>query len=144
MIKKIIVVVLFLVALFLESSITSIPFLLTGMLLLFVFTKKPYVFFVAFICGILLDSMLLRMMGSTSIFYLLFLLIVLLYDRKFEVLSLPFVLTLSVVGNILYAIYFDTPSLIFQIFVTFSLTLAGYSFIKKMQQKKSHTSFQRL
>lgn len=144
MIKKIILVVLFLIALFLESSIFSIPFLLMGLLLLFVFTKKPSVFFVAFICGILLDSMLLRMIGSTSIFYLLFLLIVLLYDRKFEVISLPFVLALSVVGNILYAIYFDTPSLIFQIFVTFFMTLIGYSFIKKIQQKKTHISFQRL
>lgn len=144
MIRPLIISIIFITMFYLEVTLMSVPFILCGLLLLFVFTKKTYVFALAFIFGIMLDSLLLRTLGSTSIFLLLFLVVVLLYDRKFEVISYPFLLIITTIGNIIYAIYFNTPSLFGQLIITQITVTVGYFIFKKLNEKKVSTSFKRI
>lgn len=101
-------------ALFLEGTITTVPLVLIILLCLTLIKREPWIFALAFICGIILDTMTLRPFGLTSIFYLLFLYFVLLYDRKYEIASFPFVFFSSFFGSLLYVVIFERNILFFQ------------------------------
>ena len=101
---------LFLIFLFAISffliSITTIPFVITCLVILTVFYKNPLLFLVAFISGIILDISLFRPPGETSLVLVLFLLLISLYGRKFEVRTVPFVFLSSFLGSFLYLWFF--------------------------------------
>lgn len=94
--------ILLAIAVILEGSFVSIPFVLLFLLFLSLNNKSPRVFVIAFISGIILDSFYLRALGQTSIFFLLFLFAVMLYERKFEIASTSFVLISSFIGSFIY------------------------------------------
>mgnify|MGYP001616417992 CR=1 FL=1 len=107
-------VLLFVVSLILQGSITTIPLVLILLLNLFIATKKTSVFVIAFICGLLLDTMLGNPLGQTCIFYLLFLAVVFLYERKFDIQTFPFVFISSFLGSFVYLIVYENRFIIMQ------------------------------
>ncbi len=90
------------VAILLESTITNLPIVLVVLLCSAVILRNPGVFLWGFFSGIMLDALKLQTIGESSLFFLLFLLTAFLYDRKFEVQSVPFVLLFSFLGSVLY------------------------------------------
>lgn len=89
-------------AILLEASITTVPLVLDILLVLYILKRKPWVFAAAFISGIFLDLFLVRTLGQSSVFFLIFLFIISLYGRKFEIVSSYFVLFSSFVGSLLF------------------------------------------
>ena len=50
----------------------------------------------------MLDALLLNPMGTTSLFLAIFLFIVLLYDKKYDIQTFPFVFLASFTGSLIY------------------------------------------
>src|SRR5579859_116016 len=97
---------LLIIATFLEGTVTTLPLVLICLLCLTIFFRNLYLFIAAFFVGILLDAFALRELGETSIFFLLLIFLILLYQRKYEINSYPFVLIASFVGSLLYLLLF--------------------------------------
>ncbi|MEK7573492.1 MAG: hypothetical protein AAB531_03635 [Patescibacteria group bacterium] len=121
-------VLLFLLSLVLQGSVTTIPLVLVLLLNLAIATKKTSVFLIAFLCGVVLDIMLSNPLGQSSIFYLLILATVFLYERKFDVQTFPFVFISSFSGSLIYLIFFDGRFIFLQA-ITSALISIGFFFL---------------
>ncbi len=98
--KNLILFTSFILALLLEVTVVRLPLVLFLLLIIFVRKKNSELFVFALFIGILLDILNLQRIGITSIFFLSLLFLVHLYDRKYEINTLPFVL-ISCVGCVL-------------------------------------------
>src|SRR3990167_5384478 len=98
------IVILILISTLLQASITTLPLVILFFLIVAVVTKKTWVFPAAFLTGLVLDVLLLNPMGKTSLFLVIFLFIVLLYDKKFDIQTFPFVFLASFIGSLIYFI----------------------------------------
>jgi len=101
----ILILILFFLS-FLEA-ITTIPLVLIVLLCLAVVFEGPWIFALAFFMGLFLDVFQLRNLGQTSLFFIVFLIIVLLYERKFEIKTKPFVFLSTFVGTLFYLLLFN-------------------------------------
>ena len=106
--------VFFAILLLLEAIFTSIPLVLTALLLFYIWKGNASVFMGAFFAGIVLDIFSLRTPGITSLFLLVFLGIVMLYERKFEIQTFPFVLSASFIGSFIYLLAFGYSQILTQ------------------------------
>ncbi len=97
-----ILLVLLIIAVIVEGSIISIPLTLITLLCITIIRRDTSVFIVAFLAGIFLDIFALRQIGGTSIFFITFVFLILLYQRKYEIYSYPFVLAGSFIGATLF------------------------------------------
>ena len=79
----ILILILFFLS-FLET-ITTLPLVLIVLLCFSVVFKKPWVFVLAFFMGLILDLLQLRHLGQTSLFFIVFLIVVFMYDRRFKI-----------------------------------------------------------
>lgn len=84
------------------ETITTLPLVLIVLLYLAIIFKRPMLFALAFFSGLFLDLFLLRILGQSSLFFIVFLIIVLLYERKFEIKTKPFVFLSTFVGTLFY------------------------------------------
>lgn len=100
------------------SNATTLPFSAGVLVILYVWHRDSFVFFVAFILGLILDSLFVRDLGRTSFFFLVFLFVLFLYERKFEVNSLLFVFIASFIGGLSYLIFFGYSSIFLQALVS--------------------------
>lgn len=119
-------VILFVISLILQGSVTTIPLVLVLLLNLFIATKKTSVFVVAFLCGLLLDAMLGNPLGQTSIFYILFLAIVFLYERKFDIQTFPFIFISSFLGSFVYLILYNNRFILMQSLTSALISVAFF------------------
>ena len=108
-----VILLLFLtIAVILQGAITPLPLVLLCLLYVTIIMRQGIpVFFLAFVTGLLLDTFALRPIGETSIFFLLFTFLVLLYQRKYEINSYQFVLVASFLGSLLYLSIFNYPDI---------------------------------
>lgn len=96
-------------ALLFESSVFSLPFVFITLLFFAVTSQSRRVFLFALISGIILDAMMVRTIGSSSLFFCTFLFLVFLYQRKFEITSVYFVLVATGAGTFIYGSLFGMP-----------------------------------
>ena len=89
-----------------EGTITALPLVLICVICMTIVLRDSSIFLLAFIAGILLDTFALRTLGGTSIFLLVIVFLILLYQRKYEINTYPFVLIASFVGSLLYLMIF--------------------------------------
>jgi|ERR1035437_5131136 cell shape-determining protein MreD len=99
---KLLSIVFLLLALILEVTLTTIPLLFLILLCLIVLFKEKWLFIAAFVLGALFDLLLLKTLGTTSAFLVLFLFLVLLYQSKFEIATGYFVIIASFFGSLLF------------------------------------------
>ncbi|HVZ58325.1 MAG TPA: hypothetical protein VG935_01040 [Patescibacteria group bacterium] len=109
-----------------EGILTSLPLVLISLILFTIRTRNHDVFFYAFISGIFLDILHVRPIGETSIFFAIVLLLIFLYERKFEISSLLFALLATLVSTSFYLLIFQVPGSLIQII--FSVLVAGLIF----------------
>ncbi len=119
-------VILFVISLILQGSVTTIPLVLILLLNLFIATKKTSVFVLAFLCGLLLDAMLGNPLGQISIFYILFLAIVFLYERKFDIQTFPFIFISSFLGSFAYLILYNNRFILMQSLTSALISVAFF------------------
>jgi len=98
--------IIFFIALFLEGTVTNLPLVFISLVIITIAMRNLFLFLLAFISGIFLDAFALRPLGETSIFLLLCVFLMLLYQRKYEINSYPFVSLASFVGSLIYLLIF--------------------------------------
>lgn len=97
---------LFLLAVVLEVSVTTIPLIFLALLFLTILYRNYWVYLIGFFLGLLLDVLSFRSLGLTSSFFLIFMFLVLAYQAKFEIFTLPFIFISSFLGSLLYLRFF--------------------------------------
>jgi cell shape-determining protein MreD len=122
---------------FLEGTATTLPLVFVCLLCLTVLMRGPAMFFLAFIAGIFLDSFALRPIGQTSIFFLIVIFLILLYQRKYEINSYPFVFIASCIGAMLYLVIFGYTNIVLQAFLSALFAMIIFSF-SRIVTLKSH------
>jgi len=124
-------IILILLSVLLQATVTTLPLILLLFLNAAVVAKKTWVFPAAFLAGAVLDILLLNPMGKTSLFLVVFLFIILLYDKKFDIQTFPFVFLASFIGSFVYFIAFQIPNVFAQALI--STAIATLSFFLLIQ-----------
>lgn len=128
------VVLFFLIIL--ESSVTTLPFVLLFLIFYTVFTRSESVFLAAFIAGLVLDILLLRPIGVTSIFFLTIVFLILLYEKKFEIGTIYFVMIATFASSLIYLLFFPSSQMYFIIPTCVFLAITFFQMIKKTTTPK--------
>lgn len=132
------ITILLLVSIFLESTIITVP--LTFLIIIFsaVTLKNNEVFILAFLSGLLLDVLTLGTIGLTSAFFVSFVMLIFLYQKKFEIESLSFVSMSALIGSIVYLFLTNSnhlvPESLFATFLMFSSFFIFKKTIKKVEK----------
>lgn len=126
--KFFIVLFVLVTALLVETTFFSLPFVLLAILFLAVIFKERWIFFVAFFAGIFLDMLSFRTSGISSLFFTLMLGIVFLYERKFEIQSIPFLFFFSFLSVLVYGFLFSSAHIFLGAFFSGCL-VAGIFFL---------------
>jgi len=132
------ITILLLVSIFLESTIITVP--LTFLIIIFsaVTLKNNEVFILAFLSGLLLDVLTLGTIGLTSAFFVSFVMLIFLYQKKFEIESLSFVSMAALIGSIVYLFLTNSnhlvPESLFATFLMFSSFFIFKKTIKKVEK----------
>lgn len=116
-------IILLFIGILLEGTVTTLPLVLVILILYSICIKKIEIFLIAFISGMLLDIFLVRAIGLTSIFYICVLLLISLYERKYEVKSPFFVLLITGLVCALYLFIFSRHTVVLQTII--SMLLSG-------------------
>ena len=99
---KYVFILILILALFIESSIVTYPLVLGVLLMMVAFYKSSIVLWIAFFSGIVLDVLTFHVVGGSSLFFSGAMLLVFLYQRKFEIQSPVFVGVSVFVFSLLY------------------------------------------
>lgn len=121
-------------AILLESTIVSIPITFAVLFCYAVVFTDLAIFAYAFFGGIILDALLLHVLGGRSIFFLVLLTVAFLYQRKFEIQRVRFVLVFSFLGSLLYGWIFGYDYVLIQSVIS-SLIAGGLFLIMQMFSK---------
>lgn len=95
-------------SLFLETTFLSLPLVLLSLILLGVLFREEWIFPVAFVMGILLDMLSFHTLGMSSIFFVVMLGIIFLYQRKYEIQSIQFVTISTFLAALSYGFIFSS------------------------------------
>jgi hypothetical protein len=98
---------LLLISVLLEGTVTALPLVLLCLICMTISLRSSIIFFPAFIAGIFLDAFALRSIGGASIFLLITIFLILLYQRKYEINSYTFVLIASFLSSLVYLFLFN-------------------------------------
>lgn len=96
------------------SSFTTIPILISLLVVCAVVFRKSWVFFAAFLLGLIIDLFQLRLLGQTALFFVIFVFLLFLYERKFETRTLAFVFIATFSGSIIYLLTFGYSNVLIQ------------------------------
>ncbi len=99
--------ILLAVFILLQGTLISLPLVLDLLLILYIYKKSEWVLIVAFISGFLVDILTVRQLGSTALFYLISLILVFLYERKYEIQTKEFTFFFSFLAGLLYFKFFE-------------------------------------
>lgn len=130
---------LFFLLLLFHATVVSVPIFLSVFIIYYIVTRKLSVFFLAFFVGIVLDIVLVRPLGITSIFLVLFLFFVILYEKKFEIDTPQFVFFGTFLGSVMYLFAFWYSNIFLQAFVNALLGVSFYVGIRLFLKKKVDT-----
>lgn len=97
---------------FIVQAVTNLPLVVLTFMVFSIFNRSYWILISAFICGFILDIFLSKTLGSDSLFLFIFIYLIYLYERKFEIATNTFVIGSSVLGIILYSIFISRLTLI--------------------------------
>lgn len=123
-------IVLLIIAVILQGVATSLPLVLLILILLAVKVRSSDVFLLAFISGIVLDIILVHPLGASSVFFLIVLLVIFLYERKYELSSLIFVLSVTAAMSLVASFLFPTPQRFLQVILSIVINGLLFSMIQ--------------
>jgi len=132
---KLLAFVLLTIALILEASITTVPFVFLGLLCLLVLSRENWLFIFAFAFGLALDLATFKTLGLSSTFFVIFLFLVLLYQSKFEIATNAFVFFASFLGSFAYLLLFGyNNNIIFQAILSSVIGLILFKLIQRFSK----------
>ncbi len=118
------------IALLLEGAVTTVPLVLICLLCLLLVKRGPSVFAVAFLAGMFLDILTVKVLGTSSLFFIIFLFLILLYQRKYEINSYPFVAAAAFLGSVLFLLVFGYGNWFWQSVISSLLALLLFGVLK--------------
>lgn len=123
-----------------ESVIVTVPLTVIFLLLLAVLKRESWIFAVAFFAGMLLDILTIRPIGQTSIFFILFVFLVFLYERKYEIASTPFIICITIIGSACYSILFHIGDTVTYVLLSVCITLIFWVIATRISQPSKANS----
>ena len=111
------------------GTLTTIPIIVAVILCFTVVFKNPWVFLAGILGGLFIDLFYLRILGSTSLFLVIFTFMVFLYQRRFEIQTLPFVFLACFVGSLLYLLIFDNNKILMQALINACIGVLLFKFV---------------
>lgn len=118
-----IITIIFIFLLFFQTTFLHITLLAGGLVALFALFPNRWILFIAFILGLIDDILSFQTVGVSSLFFVCLVGLMLLYARKFEVESLPFVGVFSVTASFVSTILFGGNFF----FNTFFIVTTGFA-----------------
>ena len=130
---KLLTFALLIIALILEASLTTIPFVFLVLLCLLVLLRENWLFVFAFGFGLALDLVGFKTPGLSSAFLVTFLFLVLLYQSKFEIATNAFIFFASLLGSFGYLVFLGySNNLVFQAVVSSAIGLLLFKFMQRV------------
>lgn len=123
------------VAVILEASVTTLPLTFLILLFIVVAARKNEAFFLAFLTGFILDVLTMRMIGLSSIYFVIFVCIVFLYQKKFEIDALPFITGFSFIGSLGYLVMIGSKGFILQALLVTVISALSFLVFKILNKK---------
>ncbi|OGH11059.1 MAG: hypothetical protein A3B38_02640 [Candidatus Levybacteria bacterium RIFCSPLOWO2_01_FULL_36_13] len=123
------VILLTLFAVVLESSVISLPLALSILVTFSFIYKKEWLLALSLIIGVVLDALALRTIGASSLFFLVAIFVIFLYEKKIEAsiqvvflsnFVLVFLYTFLIKGNFSVAASFLASSFGIILFIIFN------------------------
>ena len=111
------------IATYLEGTLTTVPLVLAIAIPYAVSTREESIFFAVFLSGIFLDLLSGQTIGFSSFYFLCSIFALLLYQRKYEIASYPFIALSTAVLSVLYLLIFVHTYILLQTFT--SVVIAG-------------------
>lgn len=130
---------LLLCSLYLQVTITTLPLMLVVLLLFWIISRDTLIFLAAFFAGIVFDMLRLSEIGTTSLFFVLFLFVIVLYERKLEVETFPFVFFSSLLGAFVFLSFVEGSHVIVQSILTALLSVFSFGLLVHFNTKKENT-----
>ncbi len=124
---------LLLFAFFFEISITTLPLIIGAFILLAVIWRSNWIFFAAFIAGIFFDILTFHSIGITSIFLVLLVFLIFLYQNKFEIETLPFVFLSSFIASGAFLIFQNYNNIFLQSFIVGIIVLGIFKLLSSQK-----------
>jgi len=115
---------------FLEA-ITTLPLVLIVLLCMYIVFEGPWIFALAFFVGLILDLLQLRHLGQTSLFFAIFLIVVFMYERRFEIKTLPFVFIASFLGALFYLLIYSNDYIFVQALVSSAIAVLLFKLLSR-------------
>lgn len=128
--------ILLIISVILESSVTSLPLVLITILIGAVTLKKNEMFLLAFLGGLFLDMFTLKSLGISSLFFVLYVFLIYLYRRKFEIENLGFVIVFSFFGSFIYLVISGTGLAIFESVIAMLISAISFYVFQITNKKK--------
>ena len=124
--------ILLLIALFLESSATSLPLVLLVLIPLTVIYRNYTVFILAFIFGIILDIFTFKTVGISSLFFISVIFLILIYEKKFEINTSYFVILASFLSSFFFLLFLGNSNIIAGSLVSVLIGVLIFQSLKKL------------
>lgn len=122
--RRVLFLFFLLCSLYLQVTITTLPLMFLVILIFWIISRDTFIFLAAFFVGIVFDILRLGEIGTTSLFFVLFLLVIVLYKRKLEVGTFPFVFFFSFLGAFLFLSLFGNTYVFLQSVITALLSVS--------------------
>lgn len=134
---KLAATIILLLSFFLESSVTTLPLVFLTLLCLAVLIRKEWIFAVAFFCGLVLDALSLRLLGQSSLYFIVYIFLVFLYQRKFEIATKYFIFASSFIGSLGFLWFFSANNLITESLISSIIGVLLFVILSKFQVPSS-------
>jgi cell shape-determining protein MreD len=115
----------------LESTIVSLPLVFLIILFAAVVLKNNDVFILAFFSGLFLDFLTLGTIGLSGLYFITVVMLIFLYQKKFEIESLNFVTITALMGSLGYLILTHSVSIFSEVLFSTFLVFLAFIFYKK-------------
>lgn len=129
-------IILFIAAIIFESTITTVPLVLVILTVYMILKKQTRFFYAGFAGGIILDSLTVRVLGSSSAFFVIWLYLLLLYDRKYEIRTSTFVFLSIFFGSVIFLYIFRINYILLNAIMASSGGFLLYLLLDKVERKK--------
>lgn len=113
-------------------GITALPLLFLLLLAIFFKEKRSWIFIFAFLSGLALDVLLIRPFGQTSLFFVIFIFVLLLYGQKFEIQNSSFMVIATFLGELLYLFLFNYNHIVQQALISSLAAFLLWKIIRKI------------
>lgn len=129
------IIIAIILSIFFEATITTLPFTLMVLFFVSVTTRRSEVFLLSLVSGVILDMLAFRMIGISAIYFVSFIFLVILYQKKFELESLPFVGVFSLIGSLGYLFLIGAKGMILQSVLISFIVVISFSVFQISNKK---------